>query len=371
MPTTATPPQRLLSIDLLRGLTVMLMIMVNAGIGDMFPCFVHAYWTGFTLADCVMPSFLFIMGASTYLSLRKYGFQWSRAAATKIVRRTLILFLLGLFVNWLGPALDGRPLDFAHLRIWGVMQRIAICYCLTAIVALSARRGALLIAIVGLVAYAFFIKMCGGYSEDISQNFLAYFDVLLLGENHLIFYPFEPEGFFSNLSAVLTSLIGFYTMEKLSEISDLKKKLFFLATIGVAGIIIGLIITPWFPLSKKIWSPSFVLLNAGIAQLALCLLMALVDWHKPQNNSHQKETPLLGISTLLQAFGTNPLLLYVGSEVLIIAFWSWGIAERGYEGLLALVGNGHWASLIYMVLVTAIFGIIGLVLHHKRIFVKI
>lgn len=331
MSATPTTPQRLLSIDLLRGLTVMLMIMVNAGIGDVFPCFAHAYWTGFTLADCVMPSFLFIMGASTYLSLRKYGFHWSRAAAAKIVRRTLILFLLGLFVNWLGPALDGHPLDFAHLRIWGVMQRIAICYCLTAIVALSARRALVSIIIAGLIAYGVLIKVCGGYSEDLSQNFLAYFDFLLLGKDHLMLYPFEPEGFFSNLSAVLTSMIGFYTMEKLTQIQDLKRKLLFLTISGVALAVIGLILTPFFPLSKKIWSPSFVLLNAGIAQIVLCALMALVDrrkkgseLHQKENNPHNKEKHHLGMTTLLQAFGMNPLFAIRrqrGIDNCVLVFW--------------------------------------------------
>ena len=123
--------KRLVSLDVLRGLTVMFMIFVNNGAGEeIFSTLQHSKWNGMTPCDLVFPFFLFIMGISTYLSLRKGGFRWTHQQARKTVKRTLLLFLIGLLINWFDMAMDGRPLDFAHLRIMGVMQRIAICYLL-------------------------------------------------------------------------------------------------------------------------------------------------------------------------------------------------------------------------------------------------
>ena len=121
--------KRLVSLDVLRGLTVMFMIFVNNGAGEeIFSTLQHSKWNGMTPCDLVFPFFLFIMGISTYLSLRKGGFRWTPQQARKTIKRTLLLFLIGLLINWFDMAMDGRPLDFAHLRIMGVMQRIAICY---------------------------------------------------------------------------------------------------------------------------------------------------------------------------------------------------------------------------------------------------
>ena len=127
--------KRLQSLDVLRGMTVAGMILVNDGYGDTFAPLQHVEWNGMTPCDLVFPFFLYIMGVSTYLSLRKYQFQFSAAAGRKILKRTLVIFLIGLALNWLSNGLDG-DWGWSHLRIMGVMQRIALCYGITSVVAL-------------------------------------------------------------------------------------------------------------------------------------------------------------------------------------------------------------------------------------------
>ena len=145
--------KRLISLDVLRGLTVALMITVNNGGGKMiYSTLEHSKWNGMTPCDLVFPFFLFIMGISTFLSFKKSNFTWSKTTARKIAKRTILIFLIGLILNWFGLLLSGKGLDFEHLRIWGVMQRIALCYLAVSIFALSFKHKYIPITIVVLLA---------------------------------------------------------------------------------------------------------------------------------------------------------------------------------------------------------------------------
>lgn len=362
-------PQRLAGIDLLRGLTVMLMIFVNNGAGEcVFPILTHAAWNGMTLADCVMPSFLFIVGMTTYLSLRKYGFRWSHEVAAKVCRRTALLFLIGLGLNWLGLAMEGRPLDFAHLRVYGVMQRIAICYFLTATLCLTCRRAFLPVIIGGLALYAALLLEAGGYSFNASCNFLAQFDLRLMGQNHLYFEPpLDPEGFFSNLAATLHTMAGFVVMEWLGRQETVKGKIRFLVIVGVIIVVVGLAFTPWLPLNKRIWSPSYSLLNCGIDMLVFAVFLVLTDMRGSKGVASKDNA----LSVLLKSFGMNPLVLYVGSEVVATIFWSCGIADCAYRTIHSVITDASWAGFAYTLSFTAIFALIGLGLYHKKIIIKL
>lgn len=363
--------QRLVSIDLLRGLTVMLMIFVNNGAGDsIFPVLQHSRWNGLTLADCVFPSFLFIMGMSTYLSLRKFGFRWSTAAASKIVRRGVLLCLIGLALNWLDMALDGRPLDFAHLRLWGVMQRLGICYLLCAALALTCRRAFLPIIVAGLAAYSALL-LCGhGYDYDASTNLLARIDNGLVGYAHLYHKsPVDPEGLVSTFAATLHTMIGFVVMEYLAKAKTLRHKTAFLDIVGVAMFVVGLVLTCCLPLNKRVWSPSYVLVTIGIVCVILALLVDVVD--KPASESRPVWQMALGHSVLLKAFGMNPLALYVGSEVLGIIFGAAGIKAAAYDALHAVITNASWAGFAYATLFTVIFAAIGIIMYRRKLFIKL
>lgn len=366
--------KRLVSIDLLRGLTVMLMIFVNNGAGDsIFPILKHSKWNGLTLADCVFPTFLFIMGMSTFLSLKKYNFRWSSAAAKKIIKRAVLLFLIGLGLNWLDIAMDGRPLDFEHLRMWGVMQRLGICYLLCAALALTWRKGFIPIIIWGFFVYSDILLMDGGYNYDASTNILARIDNSLVGWNHLYHKsPVDPEGLVSTFSATMQVMLGFVVMEFIDKIKIGKYKIkitSFLDIVGAAAFIIGLILTIWLPLNKRVWSTSYVLVTTGIVCITLAVLVYIVD--RPSNEKRPIWQLALANSTLLKAFGMNPLALYVGSEVLAIIVGGMGLKDVAYNGIHTIITNASWAGFAYATIFTAIFAAMGMIMYRKKIFIKL
>lgn len=368
--------KRLVSLDVLRGLTVMLMIFVNNGAGEqIFSTLRHSRWDGMTPCDLVFPSFLFIMGVSTYLSLKKQDFRWSRQLAWKIGKRTLLLFLIGLLINWFDMACSGRPLDFAHLRIMGVMQRIALCYFFTAVAALCSKSAGSLKAIpacvaVILVLYSILILTGGGYVYDSSTNILSVFDRHLLGYDHLYHKsPVDPEGLLSTLPAVAHTMIGFWCGKLMTEARDIRDKMLQLFLAGAVCVLLGWLLTFAMPLNKRIWSPSYVLATCGFASLALGLLVYLIDV-RGQRTSAPSAQPGRTVALCL-IFGTNPLFLYVVSELLGILFGAAGWKDGVYGVLLSAIPNGYWASVAYASLFTALHALLGYPLWKRRIFIKL
>ena len=207
---TANKTQRLQSLDVMRGLTVAMMILVNNQYGESFAPLQHAKWNGMTPCDLVFPFFLFIMGISTYLSLMKTGFKPSAPVIRKIVKRTVLLFLIGLGIHWFDMALDGHATDLAHLRIWAVLQRIALCYLAVSVFALTVSHRHLIKTIVGLlVLYALILIFGNGYDYDASTNILARVDLRLFGAGHLYHKsPVDPEGLLGTIPSVAHTLIG-------------------------------------------------------------------------------------------------------------------------------------------------------------------
>ena len=169
--------KRLLSLDVLRGMTVAGMILVNDGYGDTFAPLQHSAWNGMTPCDLVFPFFLFIMGVSTYLSLRKYQFRWSATVGRKILKRTTLIFLIGLGINWLANGLGG-DWGWSHLRIMAVMQRIALCYCAASVFALSVNhKYTLHVSCALLIGYAIILLAGNGYAAEALRAVLEYLTV--------------------------------------------------------------------------------------------------------------------------------------------------------------------------------------------------
>lgn len=131
--------KRLVSLDIVRGITVAGMILVNNGYGNSFQMLRHAEWNGLSVSDFVFPFFLFIMGVSLYLSLSKTGFKFSWKTFGKVAKRTVLLFAIGIGINWFGIAVWGNGLSIGELRFWAVLQRIALCYFLVAMFALCGK----------------------------------------------------------------------------------------------------------------------------------------------------------------------------------------------------------------------------------------
>ncbi|MBQ6204320.1 MAG: DUF1624 domain-containing protein [Prevotella sp.] len=352
--------KRLLSLDVLRGITVAGMILVNHCEGETFTPLKHSNWNGMTPCDLVFPFFLYIMGISTYLSLRKYQFKWSATVARKIAKRTILIFLIGLGINWLSNVCDG-DWGWSNLRIMAVLQRIALCYCAVSLLALFVNHKYSLHIVFGLlVIYTVILLTGNGYAPD-DTNIAARIDYALLGKSHLYTHtPIDPEGLLGTISAIAHTLIGFWCGRAMMKSETTNEKVMTFLLAGAVLVFGGYLLSYGLPLNKSIWSPSFVLMTCGLASLLQGILMYSIDIQKRS----QWTTPFL-------IFGVNPLFLYVLSETMSIAFWKTGINSLLYDGIHAIVTNDCWASLCFALTNVIICGIVGWWLYKRKIFIKI
>lgn len=353
--------KRLLSLDILRGITVAGMILVNNGYGESFEMLQHSKWNGMTPCDLVFPFFLFIMGVSTYLSLSKCQFQASAPVVRKVVRRTVLLFLIGLAINWFDHAIEGDWWCFGHLRIWAVLQRIALCYGIVSVFALLVSHRWVVPAIfVLLVIYTIILLVGNGYAQDAS-NILARVDNRLFGADHLYHKsPVDPEGLLGTVSSVAHVLIGFYCGMRMKQADTVEKKVLQFLFLGAVLVIGGYLSSYGLPLNKRIWSPSYVMMTCGLAALLQGVLMVIIDL-----KGHQKWC------TFFRVFGINPLFLYVTSEVLAIVLGHCGVSQMVFEGIHGVISHPQTASLFYAVYFVMLNFILGFLLYRRRIYIKL
>ena len=355
------PQQRLLSLDILRGMTVAGMILVNNGYGQSYEPLKHSVWNGMTPCDLVFPFFLFIVGVSIYLSLSKCQFQWSGEVARKILRRTLLLFVIGLAINWLDHAIEGEWACFGHLRVWAVLQRIALSYGIASLLVLMINhRYVPYVIICLLLGYALILLLGNGYAAD-ESNILARVDRALFGSDHLYRKsPVDPEGLLGTISSVAHVLIGFYAGRCIRQASSVSDKVMALFIWGTVLIIGGYLLSFGMPLNKRIWSPSYVMVTCGLASSLLALLMVVIDIRGKRK-----------WCTFFQVFGVNPLFLYVSSEVLAIVLGHVGVSEMVYRGISGVISHPQTASLCYALYFVGLNFLIGYLLYRKRIYIKL
>ena len=358
----ASNSQRLLSLDILRGITVAGMILVNNGWDESFEMLRHSKWNGMTPCDLVFPFFLFIMGISCYLSLVKSEFKPTPQVIRRIVKRTVLLFAIGLFINWFDHAIEGDLLCFEHLRIFAVMQRIALCYGIVSLFALFCNHKYTLPVIAGLLAiYTAILILGNGYSEDADVNVLAQVDLNLFGYDHIYHKsPVDPEGLMGTISSVAHVLLGFYCGMLICKRETVEQKVIALFVVGAVCVIGGYLLSYGLPLNKRIWSPSYVLMTCGLASLLQALLMYVIDIQKKS-----------GWTTFFHVFGVNALALYVSSELLAILFNNIEVSEMVYNGIHALIEPLKWASFAYAVYFVLLNFAIGYVLYRKKIYIKL
>lgn len=303
------------SLDAMRGLTVIGMIVVNSAAYvkyvdrfDAYPVLLHAEWAGFTLADAVFPAFIFMVGASIALSFRgRHGLDG--AAAAKIFWRTIRLIVVGLLISnlyWLA--------DFAHndVRPFGVLQRIGLCYLAAALLYLFAGwRVRLAVAALILVLYwpVCLLPQPDGHATDLytaGANFVSWFDRAVLGAHVYVKAPlgYDPEGILSTMPAIAQCLLGTLAGEWLLRAPRETVPHTF-AIAGVALAVAGLLWSPFFPLVKSIWTSSYALLSTGLALLLWAACFWLLD---------AKRVRLWGAAFVL-AFGLNAIFAYVLHEL--------------------------------------------------------
>lgn len=388
--------KRILALDILRGITIAGMILVNnpGSWGHIYAPLRHAEWNGLTPTDLVFPFFMFIMGISTYISLKKYHFEFSHAAALKILRRTAVIFLIGLAIGWFarfcyywasapeglgfGEKLWASVWTFDRQRILGVMQRLALCYGISSIIALTMKHKHIPYLIVTLLVGYFILLLCGNGFAYNETNLLSVVDRAVLTPAHM--YKdngIDPEGLLSTLPAVAHVLIGFCVGRMLlgdSSTSQDRTSLLnsHLIKLFLAGIILtyaGFLLSYGCPINKKIWSPTFVLTTCGLASGFLALLIWLIDV-----KGYKKW------SVFFESFGVNPLFMYVQGDVLGILFGCiqipWGgesISIHGmlYDKMLMPIFGETGGSLAYALVFIAINWCIGYQLYKRKIYIKI
>jgi predicted acyltransferase len=364
---------RLVSLDVFRGMTVAGMILVNnPGTWDaIYSPLEHSKWDGLTPTDLVFPFFLFIVGVSITLALERRADAGGskRDLYLKIVRRTVIIFALGL-------VLTAFPYnDLATFRIPGVLQRIAVCYFCAAVIFLNTRwRAQAAIGVALLVLYWAAMKLIPvpGYGAgDLSMagNLAAYVDRGVFGR-HTWKPLYDPEGLLSTIPAIATTLCGVLTGHLLRSRRAPLEKVAAMFVAGLGLMVAGWAWNFWFPVNKALWTSSYVVLTAGMALELLAACYWLIDikgyraWAKP-----------------FLVFGTNALAVYFLSEftVLVASLIKFTRADGSRTDLLGLIYGklfASWlapinASLLFAVCTVLVWLGVMSILYRKRIFIRV
>lgn len=371
--------KRLLALDVMRGITIAAMILVNnpGSWSDIYAPLRHAEWNGLTPTDLVFPFFMFIMGVSSYMSLRRYGFRLSWQSAGKVLRRTAVIFAIGLALAWAGLLAGGMAsgrnlveaaLQFDDIRILGVLPRLAIAYGMAALIALACGKRHLVAVTVGiLIAYT--VVLIAGYGYEFSErNVIALVDRTVLGEPHMytdtvggLAMRFDPEGLLSTLPSVAHVLIGFMAGGMIMTEGDNRRRALGLLIVGTCLTFSGFLLAYGLPVNKKIWSPTFVLTTCGLASQLLGLLIWLIDVRGKK-----------GWCKFFEVFGANPLALYVFATLLSIiggCTVQTGIMEQALIPLC--LGCLKPASLLYALMFVGVTWLVGFCLYRRHIYIKI
>ena len=396
----STPRERLLSLDVFRGITIAGMLLVNnpGTWSAIFPPLEHAEWNGWTPTDLIFPFFLFIVGITTHLSLasRRARGDDDSALVKQILRRGIIIYLLGFamamfpFYQWgaiqslpNATAWDRIVYRIEHVRLLGVLPRIAIVYVWAGLLTLKTNlRQQIIIIATLLFGYWFAMTLIPVPGENEigalllhtkDRNLAAYFDRLILGTNHTWIgsLTYDPEGPLSTIPAIATSMLGVIAGTWIArKDKPLLERISALFAAGSIGMVVGLMWNWSFPINKNLWSSSYVVFTAGMACLTLATIMWLVDyanvkwWTKP-----------------LVVYGVNPIVAFVGSGLMArLIYTLWHVTYQGksvavqdaiYQSVFLTWLPPRVASLAFAISFVLLWYGILLILYRRKIILKV
>ncbi|MEP3210765.1 MAG: DUF5009 domain-containing protein [Maribacter sp.] len=358
---------RILSVDIFRGATIVLMILVNTPgtWSAVFPPLRHAEWDGYTPTDLVFPFFLFIVGTSIVFAYQHKVV--NQGTYRKITVRALKLIGLGLF---LGAFTLSFPFfkDFADIRFPGVLQRIGVVFFFASILFLNFNWKTLIgIAVFFLIGYWLLMTLVpvegvASTLERAPNNLANWLDVKVFG-THNYKADYDPEGLLSTIPAIASSLLGIFTGLILT--SKQEKKATILMGIGGAMLIIGHFWDVFFPINKALWTSSFVLVTAGWANLILALIYYMTDVKGIQFGS------------IFRYAGANAIILYFLSSFISKVMGMIKVGETSLHGWLFDTVYTHdfismqLSSLLYGLTVVGFYILLAHVLYQRRIFFKV
>lgn len=366
--------ERLLSLDVLRGLTVAAMIMVNdMGSGEyIYTPLEHAAWAGMTPTDLIFPFFMFVMGVSMAFSQGNDPLAQGAVFWKKLLRRTILLFVFGVFLSWFGLLCSGHSLQESvqHVRIPGVLQRLAVSYFLGALLVAfmpSIRKLAVFSAIV-LAGYWILLAAGNGFVLA-SDNVIGTVDRWMFGTAHIYqkshladgtSIAFDPEGLLSTLPCIPHVLIGYFCGRTVRMQRPLADRLTRLTVTGISLLAAGWLLSYGCPIIKRVWTPTYVLVSCGCAYLLLVWLIWLIDIQHRQK--------WCGV---FRSYGMNPLVLYMLAGFFSILLDTADVKYTTFEFFNRILGNPFMASFLYGFFYSGLFGLLACWLHHRRIFIKL
>jgi predicted acyltransferase len=381
--------QRYYSLDVFRGATVALMILVNnpGSWGHIFSPLEHASWHGCTPTDLVFPFFLFAVGNAMSFVMPKLEQGGNALFWQKVLKRTLLIFAIGLFLNW-SPfikwsegVLVFKPWE--NVRILGVLQRIALCYFFASIIIYFGKaRWALFIGMMILVIYWATNILFGapGHPYSLSGYFGNPIDQSILGVSHIYKgegVPFDPEGLISMFPAIVQVILGYLVGQYIQAKGKNFEMLSHLLLTGVVLVFAGYIWDFSFPINKKIWTSSYVLYTTGLAMLSLGMLIYLLEFKETRG----------AWSKFFDVFGKNPLFIFVLSGFLprVLALLRW-IDHKDEQGKPVYTSALPWfyehickninedlriGSFVYALCFIAFMASLAYLLDKKKIYIKV
>jgi predicted acyltransferase len=369
-----SPLHRSQAIDVMRGVTLALMIVVNMSISDTlsYVQLLHAPWHGLTLTDLVFPTFLFVVGTALAFTLDKYQRLGTSTFLAKTFRRTVLIFLCGYLLYWF-PFFEFDTtgqlalIPFGRTRIPGVLQRIALTYCLASLILhYGGRRAAVAYSIVTLLGYWWILGSFGDYS--LTGNAALQLDKLLLGEAHLYKgegIPFDPEGILGTLPAVVNVLAGYLAGRFVRERGATPQSITMLLSTGVICLLAAWLWDGAFPINKKLWTSSYVIGSIGVDLIVLGLLSYNIDLA-----GHRRWT------YFFEVFGRNTLFLYLFSEIVSGVFWLTPVGDQTLFMWLYANGFQWWAgdrngSLLFALTFMAGCWLVGYAMDRRKIYIRL
>ncbi len=366
--------KRIISVDIFRGMTIALMILVNnpGTWANIYSPFRHADWHGCTPTDLVFPFFLFIVGTSIVLAYHSKKEKKDFSVYSKITIRSLKLIALGLI-------LAGFLLEFpffksiSNLRFPGVLQRIGLVFFIAALLFLQSNWKTLLVTFIFiLIGYWLLMTQIPINGEmpllTKESNLAAYLDLKILTQNHIWKPEYDPEGLLSTIPAIATAIMGmFLGLVLKSRNLSKKKQLIYIVLIGVISLIVGSLWGKYFPINKALWTSSYVLYSGGLAFLVYGFIFYISD--------------IVGYQKWGKAsvyYGSNAITIFFLSSFIAKSFYiiklsnGKSIHSNLYNYLFSSwIDNPKLSSLIYAITIIAFYYLLARFLYKKKIFIKV
>ncbi len=371
---------RFISLDVFRGMTICFMIIVNNPGSDIsFAPLDHAKWFGFTPTDLVFPSFLFAMGNAMSFAMKKFAGLSNSAVILKILKRSVLIYLVFVGLEWLGSIqhhIDGSWSigTLSHMRILGVLPRIALCYLFAALMVyfIKSNNTIIIISILLLVGYQVILLIFGDPNDPYGMltNAGTYLDKWVMGDAHLYHgegVAFDPEGILSTMPSIVNVICGYYAGKFIQEKGKTYETISKLLLFGFIFIFLALCWNMSFPIAKKLWTSSFVLLTVGIDLVLISALIYIVEmkaWNPGKWTS------------FFETFGRNPLAIYIfgdffGAVVGWVHFNKMNFNEMMSEKVFQVIAAGAIGSLLFAIYYMLVCWVFGKILDKNKIYIRV